>query len=62
MSAPTGQLSSSTPGRSTWAYCVHLHRYQHHLLSESRNGTWRLRLQDASAADSGFVNAWTLTV
>jgi subtilisin-like proprotein convertase family protein len=30
------------------------------LSSESRNGTWRLRVQDAAASDTGFVNSWNL--
>jgi len=32
------------------------------LSSEVRNGTWRLRVQDAAAADTGFINSWTLTL
>ena len=32
------------------------------LSSEPRNGTWRLRVQDAAAADVDFINSWTLTV
>ena len=32
------------------------------LSSEGRNGTWRLRVQDAAAADVGFINSWTLTL
>jgi subtilisin-like proprotein convertase family protein len=31
------------------------------LSSEVANGTWRLRVQDAAAADSGYINSWTLT-
>ncbi|GAA3257363.1 proprotein convertase P-domain-containing protein [Dactylosporangium siamense] len=31
------------------------------LTSEARNGTWRLRVQDAASADTGFINTWTLT-
>jgi subtilisin-like proprotein convertase family protein len=32
------------------------------LSSEVRNGTWRLRVQDAAGADIGFINSWTLTL
>jgi subtilisin-like proprotein convertase family protein/subtilisin family serine protease len=32
------------------------------LSAEVRNGTWRLRVQDAAAADVGFINGWTLTL
>jgi Zn-dependent metalloprotease/subtilisin-like proprotein convertase family protein len=32
------------------------------LSSEPRNGTWRLRVQDAAALDTGFINSWTLTL
>jgi subtilisin-like proprotein convertase family protein len=32
------------------------------LSSEGRNGTWRLRVQDAAALDTGFINSWTLTL
>jgi subtilisin family serine protease len=32
------------------------------LSSEGRNGTWRLRVQDAAAIDTGFINSWTLTL
>jgi len=32
------------------------------LSTEARNGTWRLRVQDAAAIDTGFINSWTLTV
>ncbi|MFB9411331.1 proprotein convertase P-domain-containing protein [Dactylosporangium matsuzakiense] len=24
-------------------------------------GTWKLRVQDAAAADSGYLNTWTIT-
>ena len=30
--------------------------------SESTNGTWRLRVQDAASIDTGYINSWTLTV
>jgi subtilisin-like proprotein convertase family protein len=36
--------------------------YTVNLSSEVRNGTWRLRVQDAAAADVGFINSWTLTL
>jgi subtilisin-like proprotein convertase family protein len=30
--------------------------------SEVANGTWRLRVQDAATADTGFINTWTLNL
>jgi subtilisin-like proprotein convertase family protein/subtilisin family serine protease len=36
--------------------------YTVNLSSEARNGTWTLRVQDAAAADVGFINSWTLTL
>ncbi|WP_117213103.1 M14 family zinc carboxypeptidase [Allorhizocola rhizosphaerae] len=32
------------------------------LSSEAANGTWRLRVQDAASADTGYINSWTLTL
>ncbi len=32
------------------------------LSSEAANGTWRLRVQDAASADTGYINTWTLTL
>jgi len=32
------------------------------LSSEAADGTWRLRVQDAASADTGYVNSWTLTL
>jgi subtilisin family serine protease len=32
------------------------------LSSESTNGTWSLRVQDAASLDTGYINSWTLTV
>jgi subtilisin-like proprotein convertase family protein len=32
------------------------------LSSEARNGTWRLRVQDAASSDVGFINSWTLSL
>jgi len=32
------------------------------LSSEPRNGAWRLRVQDAAAIDTGYINSWTLTL
>jgi Zn-dependent metalloprotease/subtilisin-like proprotein convertase family protein len=32
------------------------------LSSEVANGTWRLRVQDAASADTGFINSWTLNL
>ncbi|GAA3231569.1 hypothetical protein GCM10010532_067030 [Dactylosporangium siamense] len=36
--------------------------YQPNLSSESVNGTWRLRVQDAASGDTGYIDAWTLTL
>ncbi len=36
--------------------------YTVNLSSEVRNGTWRLRVQDAAGADTGYINSWTLTL
>lgn len=36
--------------------------YTVNLSSEVRNGLWRLRVQDAAAADVGYINSWTLTL
>ncbi|MFI5908266.1 proprotein convertase P-domain-containing protein [Dactylosporangium sp. NPDC051541] len=30
------------------------------LSAENPNGTWKLRVQDAAAADSGFINTWRI--
>ena len=32
------------------------------LSSENRNGTWKLRVQDAAQSDTGYLNSWKLTV
>jgi subtilisin-like proprotein convertase family protein len=32
------------------------------LSSEATNGTWSLNVQDVYAADTGYINTWTLTV
>ncbi|WP_199752784.1 M4 family metallopeptidase [Actinoplanes sp. ATCC 53533] len=32
------------------------------LSSEAADGTWRLRVQDAASADTGYINSWTLTL
>jgi Zn-dependent metalloprotease/subtilisin-like proprotein convertase family protein len=32
------------------------------LSSEAANGTWRLRVQDAAAADEGTIDSWTLNL
>lgn len=29
--------------------------------SEVANGTWKLRVQDVAAADTGRLNSWNLT-
>jgi subtilisin family serine protease len=36
--------------------------YTVNLSSEPRNGAWRLRVQDAAAIDTGYINSWTLTL
>jgi subtilisin family serine protease/subtilisin-like proprotein convertase family protein len=36
--------------------------YSVDLSSEVANGTWRLRVQDAAAADVGYLNSWTLNL
>ncbi|WP_438872121.1 M4 family metallopeptidase [Paractinoplanes rishiriensis] len=36
--------------------------YTKNLASETANGTWQLRVQDAVANDVGYINTWTLTV
>ena len=35
--------------------------YTVNLSSEQPNGTWKLRVQDAAAADNGYIDSWTLT-
>jgi len=32
------------------------------LSGETRNGTWRLRVQDAALLDAGYLNSWKLTL
>jgi len=32
------------------------------LSSEPANGTWKLRIQDAAAADIGRIDSWTITL
>ncbi|MBB5868106.1 X-Pro dipeptidyl-peptidase [Allocatelliglobosispora scoriae] len=36
--------------------------YPVNLSSETANGTWRLRVQDAASADVGRIDTWTLTL
>ena len=36
--------------------------YRVNLSSETSNGTWRLRVQDAASADTGYLDSWTLTL
>ena len=31
------------------------------LSSEQANGAWKLRVHDAAAADTGYINSWTIT-
>ena len=35
--------------------------YTVNLSSEAANGTWRLRVRDAAAADTGYPNAWAIS-
>ncbi|MFC4852318.1 proprotein convertase P-domain-containing protein [Actinophytocola glycyrrhizae] len=32
------------------------------LSSETANGTWNLRVRDAAAADTGYINGWKITL
>ena len=32
------------------------------LSSESRDGTWKLQVQDTEAPDAGRIDSWTLTL
>jgi subtilisin-like proprotein convertase family protein len=32
------------------------------LSAEPANGTWRLRVQDAAAADVGRIDSWTISL
>ncbi|WP_460793045.1 proprotein convertase P-domain-containing protein, partial [Micromonospora sonneratiae] len=32
------------------------------LSSETRNGTWTLRVQDAAGGDTGYINSWTVNL
>ncbi|MBO4207083.1 S8 family peptidase [Micromonospora echinofusca] len=36
--------------------------YTVNLSGEVRNGTWTLRVQDAASGDTGYLDAWTLTL
>ena len=36
--------------------------YTVNLSSETANGTWQLRVQDAASADTGYIDSWTLTI
>jgi subtilisin family serine protease len=36
--------------------------YTVNLSSETRNGTWKLRVQDVTKNDTGYIDAWTLTL
>jgi subtilisin-like proprotein convertase family protein len=36
--------------------------YTVNLSSEPRNGTWRLRVQDAATADVGRIDSWTISL
>jgi subtilisin-like proprotein convertase family protein len=32
------------------------------LAGESADGTWTLRVQDAAAIDTGYINSWKLSL
>jgi subtilisin-like proprotein convertase family protein len=36
--------------------------YTTNLSSETRNGTWTLRVRDAATADVGTIDTWSLTL
>ena len=36
--------------------------YTVNLSSEQRNGTWRLRVQDAAATDVGRIDSWAVSL
>ncbi|WP_045741648.1 M4 family metallopeptidase [Actinoplanes rectilineatus] len=36
--------------------------YTANLSSETANGTWKLRVQDAASADVGYINSWSLNL
>ena len=38
------------------------HTYPANLSSEPANGTWKLRVQDAAAADVGRIDSWTISL
>jgi len=35
--------------------------YTVNLSSEALNGTWKLRVNDAYTADTGYINSWSVT-
>ena len=35
--------------------------YTVNLSSEALNGTWRLRVNDNAAGDTGYINSWSIT-
>ena len=36
--------------------------YTVNLSSETKNGTWRLQVRDVYAADTGYINTWSITL
>jgi len=36
--------------------------YTVNLTSESRTGTWRLRVQDVYSGDTGYIDSWSITL
>jgi subtilisin family serine protease len=60
--APDGttyKLKSSTSGDNVANLDA---TYTVNLSAETRNGTWKLRVQDVFVGDTGYLDAWTLTV
>ncbi|MFE0501972.1 proprotein convertase P-domain-containing protein [Lysobacter soli] len=35
--------------------------YSKNLSSEALNGTWKLRVNDNAAGDTGYINSWSIT-
>ena len=55
----TYKLKSSTSGDNVRDLVA---TYTVNLSAEARNGTWKLRVTDVFAGDTGYVDSWTLTV
>jgi Zn-dependent metalloprotease/subtilisin-like proprotein convertase family protein len=59
--APDGSVYALKASNSDSADNVNT-TYTANLSGETANGTWRLRVQDVAAQDTGYINAWTLTL